>query len=524
MTGAASPTGPITVPTQGRFHDDTSTRDSSHDTDGYEMKALSAEYPFLEEGDHHLHTVRSVRWQSPVPKSTRRWLYRTLGGLIASIVLVSLVVTLWGRRTIPRRRDALLDTTTNATLGFQKVFIINLKSQTDRKDRLELALDHSGIKAEFMEAITLDQANPKAIPWVADDKTKPSELGLKVFASWRSHLNAAQAIVDQNLGSALIFEDDVDWDVRIKDQLRDWALTSRQLIQPLKSDRSRYLDPTYFKANETKYDSRQDPNGPIVEWDYLHPAEDVLEPSDCAYGDLARWDVLWLGHCGQHFAPKDILDGYGGECLKTPFGKALRFDDETAPQTRYYDTWKSGNYYGENGVDHSRITHWSCGQVCNTAYALSNQGARKLLYDQGVRTFRGISDQALREICNGRDPYYKLRTCLSVTPPLFSQWLQDSRTGVTWTTNIQKSVQHNLERIVEGGPVLDQFPDGLGRKPTVQEEADDVAFLLAVEREAREERGMKAERARRFAEEKLKEKRARELEAYRKAKEQQNTN
>ena len=78
-----------------------------------------------------------------------------------------------------------------------------------------------------------------------------SLIGDKVFASWRSHMNAVSAMIEQNLGSALILEDDADWDVRIKTQMRDWALSARQLVQPLKSDAEQFLDPTYFIGNTT---------------------------------------------------------------------------------------------------------------------------------------------------------------------------------------------------------------------------------------------------------------------------------
>lgn len=49
----------------------------------------------------------------------------------------------------------------------------------------------------------------------------------------------------RDLASALILEDDADWDVRIKDQLYDFALTSNALTQPLSSNPSKYADSTF---------------------------------------------------------------------------------------------------------------------------------------------------------------------------------------------------------------------------------------------------------------------------------------
>src|SRR5256886_11651925 len=37
--------------------------------------------------------------------------------------------------------------------------------------------------------------------------------------SWRAHLNAVKTVVKQNLSTALIVEDDIDWDIHIKSQI-----------------------------------------------------------------------------------------------------------------------------------------------------------------------------------------------------------------------------------------------------------------------------------------------------------------
>lgn len=41
-------------------------------------------------------------------------------------------------------------------------------------------------------------------------------------------LDGGIRVVDGNLGSALILEDDADWDIRIKKQLQAYALSSRK--------------------------------------------------------------------------------------------------------------------------------------------------------------------------------------------------------------------------------------------------------------------------------------------------------
>ncbi|KAK7218984.1 hypothetical protein V2G26_006987 [Clonostachys chloroleuca] len=59
----------------------------------------------------------------------------------------------------------------NTTLGFEKIFVFGLPERTDRRD---------------------DAA---------------------VFGCWRAHMDVIQQVIKRNLNSALILEDDVDWDV-----------------------------------------------------------------------------------------------------------------------------------------------------------------------------------------------------------------------------------------------------------------------------------------------------------------------
>ena len=52
-------------------------------------------------------------------------------------------------------------------------------------------------------------------------------------------------IVERNLSTALILEDDADWVMRIKFQLGNFALSSRTLIQPVTGKPTSFADPTY---------------------------------------------------------------------------------------------------------------------------------------------------------------------------------------------------------------------------------------------------------------------------------------
>lgn len=323
-----------------------------------------------------------------------------------------------------------------------------------------LAARLSGLKIEFIDAVTTSEIDRRIVPPPADptwNMTDPEKFNDKVFASWRSHVNAIQIIVDQDLGSALILEDDADWDVRLKSQLRDWALATRQLLQPLKHHPDQFLDPTYQRANLTQYDQKLAKGLTYKEWDWASPPAQTLDPTDCAYGDLHRWDVLWAGHCGQEFPIA------GEKCPKVPLGRVAMYDDPSVVQTQHFANYWSLHDYQMAGYDnHTRVTSWSCAQVCNIAYAVSNQGAQKLLYDFGIRSFGGMTDRTLRDICSGNPPF-ELRTCLSVTPQIFNQYARKGPHPVI-TPNIRWSTSKNLGKLVNGQTdYIDSYPNNSSR-------------------------------------------------------------
>ncbi|KAF5016416.1 hypothetical protein F66182_11908, partial [Fusarium sp. NRRL 66182] len=75
------------------------------------------------------------------------------------------------------------------------------------------------LKLDYIEGVVGSEVKDKALPPPASHTTQRSGN----IGSWRSHLNAIRAIVENNLDSALILEDDADWDVRIHDQMYDFA-------------------------------------------------------------------------------------------------------------------------------------------------------------------------------------------------------------------------------------------------------------------------------------------------------------
>lgn len=81
------------------------------------------------------------------------------------------------------RRD-ILDEINNATLGFQKILVINLPSRSDHRDALSLGASLTGLELDFIDGVT-DVEN-KTLP-LGDPAIRAAELG-----NWRAHLNAAR--------------------------------------------------------------------------------------------------------------------------------------------------------------------------------------------------------------------------------------------------------------------------------------------------------------------------------------------
>jgi len=95
-------------------------------------------------------------------------------------------------------------------------------------------------------------------------------------------------MVENNIGSALIMEDDADWDIRLRDQLVDFAKASRVL-----NDRAEQQRP--LELNHTS-------EGTVIHFEDIAD-EQPSAGSDSPYG--SSWDVLWLGHIGMRCAHDD---------------------------------------------------------------------------------------------------------------------------------------------------------------------------------------------------------------------------
>ncbi|OAA66697.1 glycosyltransferase family 25 protein [Niveomyces insectorum RCEF 264] len=482
--------------------------------------------------------------------------------------------------------DELLLDVANATLGFQEIFVVNLPARTDRRDAMVLAAGLTGLHVSFSDGVDSRAVADRVLP--VDSANKHILPGNK--GSWRAHMNVLQSIIERNLTTALIMEDDIDWDVRLKAQMVSFALAARAFHQPLrgtnrtaafwhtppfdKDGRAISLDSQRHHHHQQQQQQEQQPlprkgQQPTTAEAIAAAAENAARdeqrkhdvpleavpaydlPHLSPYGD--DWDVLWLGHCGTEFpasppmlskqpdAPDETTAGSGGQGAKQsategsaaaaaaaagaapaqlPLLRVTLADDPTvpAPASLKPHPFALPDALGTLYPPHTRVVHPASGTLCTQAYAVSQRGARKLLYQFGLASFTTGWDLLLRDWCDGlyrqgpgtqkrrrrrrqqqqqqqqptngersrrrddsRDegdkgggggddddgPVEPVPQCLTVQPPLFSHYLtakaahsdiQAQGGGFVHKTGsqyIRLSVQRNLRRLVNGARIDD---------------------------------------------------------------------
>ncbi|RYP60825.1 hypothetical protein DL771_010357 [Monosporascus sp. 5C6A] len=297
-----------------------------------------------------------------------------IGGAIT--ILLSAFILFNPHKSQPGPTD--IDRVTNDTLGFSKVFVVGLPERSDKRGAMALTSALTGFHVEWVDGVNGEQISDKAVPF-----------GIDREQLWNTNVDPTFdiMILDETLELALIVEDDMDWDTRLKSQLPMIAQGARQ---PFPAPRP-------------------------------HPP-----PSPYGWG----WDLLWLGHCGEVFP--DLLDENKGNPtedygIRYMSRKFTVLDDPTVPDLDKV----TGLIDFRTELPHTRWVHIMGAPICTFAYALSNRGARKVLFDLSVNHLTGPLDNALAGLCRRVVSSYGTldpdeagdrgldTKCTSVTPPIF---------------------------------------------------------------------------------------------------------
>lgn len=311
-----------------------------------------------------------------------------------------------------------------------------------------------------------------------------------------------QRVIEQNLTTALILEDDVDWDVRVRQNLQRFALASRFLSgnKDVLSSSPQYKieNVENVETEETTFrilsDNHTMSHLPTLTLTSVYRRSHHGHQSSSPYGDPSQWDVLWIGHCGAGFPRYSPL--HKKTDVTTANVVLTNANDNTVPTQRHL---KAHPFQGtldplaDAYPPHTRIFHRSTGgELCTVAYAVSQRGARRLLHQFGVKGWNGIFDSELGRWCAGEDPDMgsssappspsskkqitkdaMQRICLATQPPIFAHHhpvngesdiggLGGGYATRFETKYLRLSVRMNLERIVMGWrqrDLVDQWPD-----------------------------------------------------------------
>ncbi|TFB02885.1 hypothetical protein CCMA1212_004942 [Trichoderma ghanense] len=313
----------------------------------------------------------------------------------------------------------------NKTLGLEKVIAIGLPERSDKRDALELMASLTGFDIEWEDGVKPSSNPNKAVPYGID----PAAIRDNFLDSWR----AAHECYSAETASALIIEDDMDWDILLKSQLLDIAHGAHHILR----------------------EASTLPHSP--------------------YGD--GWDVLWLGHCGEPF-PETLEEnaGLSLDDMAQMSAKYIVHDDETVPPYSQVSKLVDRSQYPPR----TRIVHMSAAPICTFAYAVSQSGARKILYGPSVDGLHMAFDNSLAQLC--RDAVYGVGRnqnsgldvkCISVNPTIMFHHkakgpvaagsdIQDvggdgSVRGTGVAESIQWSTRLNLRNILTGKELEPQF-------------------------------------------------------------------
>ena len=228
--------------------------------------------------------------------------------------------------------------------------------------------------------------------------------------------------------------------------MRDFAKASRLLVQPVSgtSTSDTFLDPTYPQ-----------PKGDQTPQSFDIRESNTSDPSTSPYGDIDRWDLLWVGHCGSRFPRADDKN--------VPLGRAVIYDDETVPEPQHIEMQFGDSELVETYPAHTRVVSRAWANVCTMGYGISLPGARRLLYELSVNKMSGPTDIMLRSVCDGLEGR-PAHTCLTVQPQLFqhhrpvgykSSFSDISSHGADYnekafTRNVRWSTRVNFRKLLDG--------------------------------------------------------------------------
>ncbi|KAK9465387.1 hypothetical protein V1512DRAFT_242100 [Lipomyces arxii] len=260
-------------------------------------------------------------------------------------------------------RKVLSQQAMNETLGFGEIVVVSLPDRTDRRDALEIISAYTNLKLKFVDGVDGSKMSKKEWP----DET-PKTFRDSMLGCWRAHANLWQYMLDSNLETLLILEDDIDWDVKIHEIFA--TLSEKLQHNPLRLDT---------------------------------PTE--RERMAAPYG--LDWDVLMVGQCKDVSNPNRLDLSFSYHDSNGPYEKQIAelFRSQMRKLTDKED------------LNRQRIITPTWEPVCTMGYAITRVGAMRLLTNL---SYLGLHAAVDTEIGNHMKAG-NLRG-YTVTPPIFNAW------------------------------------------------------------------------------------------------------
>ena len=216
-----------------------------------------------------------------------------------------------------------------------------MPARTDKHDAWALSASLTGFDFQIVDGVDSASISDKSLPYTMSQAPK-------VVACWRAHMNVLQDIVNRGVSSTLVFEDDADWDVTLKSQLVQLARGSQWLLS----------------ANSSG-------------------SATSSSTVDSPYG--RGWDFLWIGHCGATPAPSDPRR------FVIPHDPTV---EPTGTRNNVY-AWESAN----PSDSQTRVVAPLRDAICTAGYAISLEGAKKVLYHMSMVPYDAPVDWGYSDMC-----------------------------------------------------------------------------------------------------------------------------
>ncbi|KAJ5504763.1 hypothetical protein N7463_007637 [Penicillium fimorum] len=349
---------------------------------------------------------------SQLPSQTRKIIPIVIAFFVAYVLLSFVIAD--NRDTVGLSRfsqsglrDRDFDDISNTTLGFEHIYAIGLKERTDKRDFLTVAASVSGFDVDWVDGVRSQDLQQKALP----NGYNLSTIEPNVIGCWRAHMNVLKSVIANSYSTALVLEDDADWDVNIKTQLREFA----RGLHSLKGD---------------KKVSKQAPYG-------------------------TDWDLLWIGGCSS-----------AADVNETQFYAIP--NDPTVPRVERRRTWFGplDSWKEEFPEDSTRFIYRAQEGCCTFGYAVTARGAKKILTALAIDHIELPVDVAMAELCGGLGDRERIE-CFAPFPNLIGTYRPagpaykdsdinsgDQNVHEEQAYNLVYSTRRNIHRLVSGAETV----------------------------------------------------------------------